>query len=601
MDNPAAYRKCIAGLILLSLAIFILARLAIPLVACLAGTDAIVDLLFDDAYYYLAVAYNIAHHGISSFDRLTETNGYQPLWLMVLSAFELVLDLDRRSLFIFTLALVGIICSLPLLVLAKKRRDPFYLALLGGMLASYACYPFVWLLGLETVLLAPVFLLLVFVIRKQGFIHSRHAVSWILVLVVLVRLDAVSVLVAYAVLLAVAMKQQMGFLQAIRNIILFLLPSVAALLVYFILNKWQFDTYVPVSGTAKMIGAQAFSNWGIAFYYLFNAQYLLLPLILLLAVEMSWGRFRQSAFFYYGMLVLVVSAVIQYFYYAMFSGWMVWPWYFYQFALIMVLVISRLVFIALAGSDTPPVRAGRNIAGFSVVVFVLLLPLLLHVAMLGLVLYVDSGAGRHPFTFGQRNISDLEGVLKTDERLVVLMGDRAGGLGYWANDNIHVFQTEGLVSNRAYLDMRREDKALEWISAVIKPQLMIVEREFIPAVMHDGKRFYIVIEPIQGRVVFDHLLAFCFSEEALLQENEFRVRYPSLLVPDARRYVFAADKATSCEGELAAHVSALVSGLESPRQQALPVEYDHYPLNAAWEQLDRRLALKLHKYWPKTL
>lgn len=42
------------------------------------------NLLPDDAFYYFGVAYNIAHGLGSTFDGLYATNGYHPLWMMVL-------------------------------------------------------------------------------------------------------------------------------------------------------------------------------------------------------------------------------------------------------------------------------------------------------------------------------------------------------------------------------------------------------------------------------------------------------------------------------------------------------------------------------------
>lgn len=41
---------------------------------------------FDDAFYYLKVASNVAAHGVPTFDGLHATNGWHPLWLCLLSA-----------------------------------------------------------------------------------------------------------------------------------------------------------------------------------------------------------------------------------------------------------------------------------------------------------------------------------------------------------------------------------------------------------------------------------------------------------------------------------------------------------------------------------
>src|SRR5260221_11952533 len=45
----------------------------------------VIDYLYDDAYYYLAIAANLADTGRTSLDGLTATNGYQPLWLIALA------------------------------------------------------------------------------------------------------------------------------------------------------------------------------------------------------------------------------------------------------------------------------------------------------------------------------------------------------------------------------------------------------------------------------------------------------------------------------------------------------------------------------------
>src|SRR5258706_9769487 len=41
---------------------------------------------YDDFYYYAEVARHIKETGLSSFDGVTLTNGYQPLWMAVLIA-----------------------------------------------------------------------------------------------------------------------------------------------------------------------------------------------------------------------------------------------------------------------------------------------------------------------------------------------------------------------------------------------------------------------------------------------------------------------------------------------------------------------------------
>lgn len=45
----------------------------------------------DDAFYYLLIARHFAHQGLASFDGVNPTNGFHPLWMLVLAAMEAML------------------------------------------------------------------------------------------------------------------------------------------------------------------------------------------------------------------------------------------------------------------------------------------------------------------------------------------------------------------------------------------------------------------------------------------------------------------------------------------------------------------------------
>jgi hypothetical protein len=50
----------------------------------LHGSEYYITLFYDDFYYYLLVAKNIVQNGASSFDGISSTNGYHPLWMGIL-------------------------------------------------------------------------------------------------------------------------------------------------------------------------------------------------------------------------------------------------------------------------------------------------------------------------------------------------------------------------------------------------------------------------------------------------------------------------------------------------------------------------------------
>lgn len=56
-----------------------------------AGRPLVVSLVSDDAFYYLQVARHLADAGVSSFDGITRTTGYHPLYALVLAAARRVL------------------------------------------------------------------------------------------------------------------------------------------------------------------------------------------------------------------------------------------------------------------------------------------------------------------------------------------------------------------------------------------------------------------------------------------------------------------------------------------------------------------------------
>src|SRR5271170_6615130 len=64
-----------------------------------SGLRDIVEFIFDDGYYYLRIAANVADLGRSTFDGITATNGYQPLWLLTLSGLAKLVGTDARTFF----------------------------------------------------------------------------------------------------------------------------------------------------------------------------------------------------------------------------------------------------------------------------------------------------------------------------------------------------------------------------------------------------------------------------------------------------------------------------------------------------------------------
>jgi len=86
----------------------------------------------DDSFFYLKIAYNFSAGEGSTFDLVNKTNGYHPLWFIILSAYFFILNLftsfTPELYFRFVVFMVCIVSILNLLVLKKffESSNPLF-------------------------------------------------------------------------------------------------------------------------------------------------------------------------------------------------------------------------------------------------------------------------------------------------------------------------------------------------------------------------------------------------------------------------------------------------------------------------------------------
>ena len=57
-----------------------------------------ISLFIDDAFYYLLIARNFAESGLPTFDGIHATNGFHPLWMLMLAAmYKVIGDLSPEE------------------------------------------------------------------------------------------------------------------------------------------------------------------------------------------------------------------------------------------------------------------------------------------------------------------------------------------------------------------------------------------------------------------------------------------------------------------------------------------------------------------------
>lgn len=542
-----------------------------------------VDLLHDDAYYFLGIARSIASGEGSSFGGLVETNGYQWLWQYILVAQSWLLGNDRNLLFITT-ALSGYALTLAVAFYCLKKSPAetkeFRAAMLVGLILSGFAYREVFWHGMESTLFLILFPWLVAIIER------RQTRIWLIALcfclLPLARLDALALVGACYLLLLIKQRGRLHWQQ--------LPPAIAVALVmaiYIGFNQYYFGTPLPVSGLAKAVDSPRFANFGIIHYYL-NLSFGIAATIWVLAE--AWLKLRRKPVantFLPSIAVMAIAAVVQYFYYASFSGWPLWPWYLYLQAGLVMALYARLYILL------PHLLALKPKTGIAILAFVLAFSIMgasrnVMVRPL-LITATENLCDQYQVclpvlprmrSYGAANLELLSSQRALLEGKTIAMGDRAGSFGYWLPASSKLLQTEGLVGNLAFLQARLNGTGEDFLSRA-EIDLFVVDRQNDFRFNWQGRSIVALAEPIQGRVANQGAMYFCFPAGSELSYRrsgsnshqrvyDFRARIP-------------------CPPAGVAQLEKMENGIFGLRRHAVASEYgDGSSLMARLEERDRR-------------
>ncbi len=418
-----------------------------------AGALAFFD---DDFFYYLKIAINLAAGHGSTFDGIHLTNGYHPLWLLVLTGLLKFLSV-QQTLF----AVPGLICisALATYVFAlgcfrRVVRDLF-LASIGGVVIAFSALHLIFG-GMEIVLTLPLALGLCYFRTRPSFKWKPSTAllyGFLASLVVLSRLDSIffiAPLFALEVLWATGVPWS-------RRIGTGLLAAVGMLpiVIYVAANLHYFHVLTPISGMAKQLRIHhAFSMQpviGLATAMSLTHRLMIVPptlLLLCLAVGClsvrGWKGLPQS----YRPLAtaLMLLPVLQIASLSWISDWPIFEWYFYTF--ILAEVGAGLVLF------TQELRLPRRVIDLKVPV----------VALLVIVMVADMSSrlrnSKHPerpffsMYYGSAAIASFA----SRHPGIYAMGDRAGMPGYFLSSPL--IQIEGLVMDEPFLKNIRDRRNL---------------------------------------------------------------------------------------------------------------------------------------------
>jgi hypothetical protein len=207
----------------------------------------------DDYYYYLIVARNLVLHGLSSFDGVRPTNGYQPLWQVVNITLYWMFGSTRTFFVVLALLVFLLVCA----TYRVMRQTQSIMGITDGYGLACALLSITFMAsisrtGMEVSL--TLFLLMLFWKRMaaqplEDQTAGAAVLSGLLASgVVLGRLDSLMVVGLYGLLtLQRSRRTRSETVRTLAYFTLGLLPVVA----YFAFNHHNFGTVLPISGVAK--------------------------------------------------------------------------------------------------------------------------------------------------------------------------------------------------------------------------------------------------------------------------------------------------------------------------------------------------------------
>ena len=403
----------------------------------------------DDFFYYLQVARNIAATGVSTFNGISLTNGYHPLWMAALVLLYKVLP---GMLFFAGLQAISVLSALCTYWFALRtlrlylpgssaRCGAFLLGMEALMLIRY---------GMEVTLTVPLGMLLLCMLlerSKPPDFPRAAALGLVASLLILSRLDAglLVALLSVALLLASAWRKPVVLLG-------FLCGVLPLLILYFAINEHYFHLLTPVSGLAKqMKHGYGFSpeTWQSLLPTDRMRKIVLLPeLLLVLAgfaamVAGSFARRRgpRDPLKTQVLRALLLFPVVHLCTLSLLSDWNVWPWYFYSVTLA---AVAAYILIVEAWQGHVPVILFSAYAAI-------------------LVLYAAVYAWKGPNSVTVFQSSQQTAAYMDAHPGVYLMGDQAGTTAYLSHQP--VIQTEGLVMDKRFLQLMRAATPLPQVAA----------------------------------------------------------------------------------------------------------------------------------------
>lgn len=222
----------------------------------------VVSTLFDDAFYYLEIARNISEGKGATFDELHRTNGFHPLWLLMLTGLFSITHIGLMGM-ARLLIIVQAILLFGSLYLVKRILEGIVNPYLIGVILLIPLYPrffHIFVGGMEAVLLILLLLVtfrflpeLIEGIENGRWFLKTLALGGLFSAIVLTRLDAFFLpLVVLFYLLIKAFRNNRVFKRYFSGALLTGIMMVTSLAPFLIWNYLNFGTPATISSLMKV-------------------------------------------------------------------------------------------------------------------------------------------------------------------------------------------------------------------------------------------------------------------------------------------------------------------------------------------------------------
>lgn len=501
-----------------------------------------VDFIFDDSYYYLGLAKNLSQGLGSQYMPPFHTNGFQPLWLMILSASAWLAGISPASqvaqVYCLTFA-----CAFAFAWLSKKQYGSCFPAVLVAF-----CYPYVALDGMETSLMP---ILVIWFFTANNWISKTVIGSALF----LTRIDSLAFIVVSDVYQYFKNRTGLRFFK--HYLIIGLVVSA-----YLVINFIYFGVPVPISGLSKSVGNIKGENHLIFLTYL---ERLKRPLYLVLILLVLHAGFRLKAIRYSKEVITLLFTIFIYAaYYALNSGWPVWGWYYWPVMMLAYYLLLEIVY-QLNASLTDREITLKKVICLGLVVLIMGKSMLNVAGNYVLERSKDmrTAYSRGPVqeSFGTKNVelADYIHTSKIPVNSMFAMGDRAGSFGFFVGNAYQFFHTEGLVNNLAYYQAMSADRGLSYFETFPVNYFIADSGHFFEDADIIG-----VIEPVQGMSSHIGPWLICFSRAGIVMDQSYSTE---------KRYMFNYASKVNCPAQMQQDFLKMRNTYGAIRRFSHPAEY----------------------------